>query len=196
MLGDRSISKFPEWFVGFDTRTVGHILPAPLLLFLVLAAILSLVLHKTVFGRCVYAIGTNESAARFSGLQVDRVKLSIFALSGFMMGVGALMMMSRLANARYDHAPGYELSVITAVVLGGTDIFGGRGSIIGTVLALFLLAIVQQGMILDNKSAETQLAVTGSLLVVAVILANLTGKLGTRVRAKPSSPTGGEPVHA
>jgi rhamnose transport system permease protein len=198
LLGDRSISKFPEWFVGFDTRTIGNILPAPVIMFVVLAIIFALILHKTVFGRSVYGIGTNEAAARFSGLRVDRAKIAIFALSGLMMGVGALMMMSRLANARYDHAPGYELSVITAVVLGGTDIFGGRGSIIGTVLALFLLAIVQQGMILDNKSAETQLAVTGTLLVVAVILANLTSKLGTRAKPKQPArnPSGGEPVHA
>src|SRR5262249_23304036 len=117
---------------------------------------------------------------------------------GVRRGVGGGKKCWRLANARYDHAPGYELSVITAVVLGGTDIFGGRGSIIGTVLALFLLAIVQQGMILDNKSAETQLAVTGGLFGVAVILPNLSGKLGTRIRAKPgrANPTGGEPVHA
>ncbi len=200
LLGDRSISTFPKWFIGFDMQTVGNVVSAPLILFLILAAIFAIVLHKTVFGRCVYAIGTNEPASRFSGLQVDRIKLSIFALSGLTMGIGALMMMSRLGNARYDHAPGYELSVITAVVLGGTDIFGGRGSIIGTVLALFLLAIVQQGMILDNKSAETQLAVTGTLLVVSVILANLTSKLSARSqkehRGFPIVPLGGERVHA
>ncbi|HEX3359262.1 MAG TPA: ABC transporter permease [Tepidisphaeraceae bacterium] len=199
LLGDRSIGNFPSWFVRVDNVKAFGLIPAPLIIFLVLALIFGIILHKMVFGRCVYAIGTNEPGARFSGLQVDRAKLSIFVLSGLMMAVGALMMMSRLAIARFDHAPGYELSVITAVVLGGTDIFGGRGSIIGTVLALFLLMIVQQGMILQGISAETQLTVTGSLLVVSVILANLTGKLSTRTPApkRPAAnPSGGELKHA
>jgi rhamnose transport system permease protein len=198
MLGDRSIGGFPEWFVGLDYRKIADMVPAPLIIYLVLAVIFGLVLHKTVFGRCVYAIGTNEEAARFSGLQVDRVKIAIFGISGLMMGAGALMMMSRLTNARFDHAPGYELSVITAVVLGGTDIFGGRGSIIGSVLALLLLAIVQQGMTLENVTAENQLAVTGSLLVVAVILANLTGRISARKKPPlppAQDPRRGDPKH-
>lgn len=197
MLGDKSLGSFPGWFDGLDYRHIG-LVPYPLIIFLVLAVIFGLVLHKTVFGRCVYAIGTNEAAARFSGLQVDRVKIAIFMISGLTMGIGALMILSRLTIARYDLAMGNELAVITAVVLGGADIFGGRGSIIGTVLALFLLAIVQQAMNLKPISAENQLAVTGSLLVLSVILANLTGKLGTRVRKKPPAAplTGGEPVHA
>ncbi len=199
LLGDRSIGKFPDWFVRVDKVAAFGLIPAPLIIFLVLALILGIILHKTVFGRCVYAIGTNEPGARFSGLQVDRVKLAIYILSGLTMAIGALMMMSRLTVARFDHANGYELSVITAVVLGGTDIFGGRGSIIGTVLALTLLMIVQQGMILQGISAETQLTVTGSLLVVSVILANLTSKLSTRSPApkRPAAnPTGGELKHA
>jgi rhamnose transport system permease protein len=198
LLGDRSIGGFPAWFEHFDTRTVGTILSYPVILFMLLALLAALLLHKTVFGRYTYAIGTNEAAARFTGLPVNRTKLWIYILSGVTMGIGALMMMSRLGKARYDHAPGYELLVITTVVLGGTDIFGGRGSIVGTVLALFLLMIVQQGMILENISASTQLTVTGALLVVAVILANLTNKLGARTSAKPRTPTptGGEPAHA
>jgi rhamnose transport system permease protein len=180
LVGDHSIGGFPEGFSGIDYRYVGP-LPMPLVVFLVLAVAFGLVLHRTVFGRCVYAIGTNEPAARFSGLRVDRVKLAVFTLTGAMAGCGALMMLSRLGVARYDLALGDELAVITAVVLGGTDIFGGRGSIFGTVVALFLLGVIRRGMGVANMPAENQLAVTGALLVAAVLLARLSAKLGQRV---------------
>nr|MBA2539982.1 ABC transporter permease [Deltaproteobacteria bacterium] len=175
LLGDHSIGKFPAWFNGMDDRYVGP-LPMPLVLFIVLAIVFGLLLHRTTFGRVVYAIGTNEPAARFSGLRVDRAKLWVFALSGLMAGIAAVMMLSRLRVARYDHALGMELAVITAVVLGGTDIFGGRGSIFGTAAALFLIGIVSRAMGLKRISAEQQLAVTGTLLIVAVVLANVTGR--------------------
>jgi rhamnose transport system permease protein len=179
MAGDHSIGKFPDWFVGIDYRTVG-IVPLPLIIFLVLAAITGLVLKKTVFGRCVYALGTNEAAARFSGLRVNRVKLTVFVLSGVASGIGSMMMLSRLSVARWDLSLGDELAVITAVVLGGTDIFGGRGSILGTVIALFLLGIIRQGMGLANIAADNQLAVTGSLLVASVLLARLSARVEQR----------------
>jgi rhamnose transport system permease protein len=201
MAGDHSIGGFPDWFIGINQRKIGDLVPMPLVIFLVLAAVFAVLLHKTVFGRCVYAIGTNEPAARFSGLQTDRVKITIFALSGLTMGIGAMMMLSRLYVARYNLAAGDELTVITAVVLGGTDIFGGRGSIIGTVIALFLLGILKRGMGVADITAEKQLAVTGTVLVVAVILANLVNKFGAAPRKiKPSEPPvepiGGDQVHA
>jgi len=176
LLGDRSARGFPAWFIGIDYVKIGGLVPAPLVLFLVLAVVFGVVLHKTVFGRYVYAIGTNEPAARFSGVNVDRVKLAVFAISGLMAGFGAVMMLSRLSVARYNIARGDELAVITAVALGGTDIFGGRGRVFGTVSALFLLGILRTGMGVRNISAESQLAVTGTLLIVAVVLANVTGR--------------------
>jgi rhamnose transport system permease protein len=179
--GDHSIGGFPEWFNGIDERKIG-LIPLPLILFTVLAIITGVVLHRTTFGRTVYAVGTNQAAARFSGLRVDRAKLLVFALSGLMSGVGAVMILSRLRVARYDHAPGWELAVITAVVLGGTDIFGGTGSIFGTAVALFLLGIISRAMGLERITAEKQMAVTGTLLIVAVVLVNLTGRFGSRGR--------------
>lgn len=176
MAGDHSIGGFPEWFIGIDYRYVGPV-PVPLILFLALAVVFGLLLHKTTFGRGVYVTGLNEQAARFSGLRVDRVKLTVFTLSGATAGLGAAMMTSRWGVARYDMALGDELAVITAVVLGGTDIFGGRGTIFGTVAALFLLGIIRRGMGLAEISAESQLAVTGSLLIGAVLLARFGGQL-------------------
>ena len=180
LAGDFSIGGFPEWFVGVDTRYAGPI-PLPLIVFAALAIAFGLALHKTTFGRAVYVIGLNEPAARFSGLRVDRAKLAIFGISGLMAGVGAMLMSSRLYAARYDTAYGDELAVITVVVLGGTDIFGGRGSIAGTVLALFLLGVIRTGMQLRDVPPDTQLVVVGTLLVAAVLLARLSNAAAARV---------------
>lgn len=183
LAGDYSIGGFPEWFVGVNYRYVGP-LPLPLVIFLGLAVAFGLVLHVTTFGRAVYVLGLNEPAARFAGVRVDWVKLAVFTLSGAMAGLGAAMMTSRLSVARYDLALGDELAVITAVVLGGTDIFGGRGSILGTVIALFLLGVIREGMRLANITADYQLAVTGTLLIAAVLLARLAGQVQGRLHSR------------
>jgi rhamnose transport system permease protein len=180
--GAEAMRGFPDWFIGLDTWRVGGLIPVPLIIFLSLAVVFSLVLHGTIFGRCVYAIGTNESATRFSGIRTDRVKLAVFGVAGLMMGAGALMMTSRLGMAQYNVAAGDELAVITAVILGGTDIFGGRGTILGTVLALFLLGFLRRGMDLRNVEPQDQMAITGALLVASVILANLSARVSARMR--------------
>jgi rhamnose transport system permease protein len=173
LLGDHSIQDFPQWFQGIDRHVIpGTPIPAPFLIFLGLAVVLGLVLHRSIFGRWVYALGTNAKASYFSGVPTRRVKLLLFALSGFLCGLAGLMLDSRLLVARYDHATGWELEAITAVVLGGTAITGGRGSIYGTVVALFLMAILRTGMGVANVKVESQLAVTGTLLVVAVLMSN------------------------
>ena len=169
---------YPEWFTRIHRVYIpGTPIPVPLVIFLVLAIILGIVLYKTTFGRWVYAIGTNEDAARYSGVPTHRVKMLIFALTGFLSGLAGLIMVSRLSVARYDHARGWELDVITAVVLGGTDIFGGRGSMFGTVVAFLLLIFLRTGMGVANVKAESQLAVIGSLLIIAILVSNLTDKL-------------------
>jgi len=146
-------------------------------IFLVLAVIFGLTLHKTSFGRKVYAVGTNQDAALYSGIAADRVKVICFTLSGLMAAVGAILMSSRLASARYDMANGWELDVITAVVLGGSDINGGEGSILGTVLALFLIGVLRSGMGLANIKIEYQLVVIGSLLILSIIIPNVIRRL-------------------
>lgn len=173
---------FPEWFLGVNRIYIpGTPIPLPFVIFLVLAVGLGLVLHKTVFGRWVYALGTNEEAAWYSGVPTKLVKAGIFALTGLLSGLSGLMMVSRLSVARYDHARGWELDVITAVVLGGTDIFGGRGTMFGTVIAFLLLVFLRTGMGVANIKAENQLAVVGTLLVVAILTSNLTGRFRKRL---------------
>ena len=176
LVGDHSI-RLPDWLVGIDYVNIpGTPVPLPLLLFLFVALLFALLLHKTVFGRWIVSIGTNEEAARFSGVPVPRVKFLVFAISGMMASLAGLMMASRFEVARFDHARGMELDVITAVVLGGTNIFGGRGTIFGSVVALFLIAILKTGMGVANVKAENQLAIVGILLIAAVIANNLMVK--------------------
>lgn len=178
---------FPDWFVGINRVYLpGTSIPLPLVIFLALAIVMGILLHKTTFGRWTYAIGTNELAARHSGVPTERIKLLIFTLSGFLSGLAGLIMVSRLGVARYDHARGWELDAITAVVLGGTDIFGGRGSMFGTVIAFFLIVILRTGMGVANVKAESQLAVIGSLLVISVLLSNLTSRFQKKSKAKTS----------
>ncbi|NOZ73273.1 MAG: ABC transporter permease [Chloroflexi bacterium] len=186
LMGDDSRPKlawsrdvvFPEWFTGIHRVYItGTPIPVPLVIFLLLAIILGIVLHKTTFGRWVYAIGSNELAAHYSGIPTERLKIALFALSGLLSGLAGIIMVSRLSTARYDHARGWELDVITAVVLGGTDIFGGRGTMFGTVAAYLLIIILRTGMGVANIKADSQLAVIGSLLIIAILVSNLTGRL-------------------
>lgn len=172
LLGDHSISKLPTWFIGIDQWHVAG-LPVPLIIFLVLAVIFAALLHRTLLGRWTYAIGTNAEASRYSGIAVDRILILLFTLSGALAALGGIIMMSRLSVARYDMANGLELEAITAVVLGGTDIFGGRGTIFGTAVALLLIGILHTGMGLANIQAENQSIVIGLLLIFSIALPNL-----------------------
>ena len=178
LLGDHSLSDFPTWFAGVDQVVIPHTsIPVELILFFILAIILGLILHKTVFGRWVFALGTSEDAARYSGIPVSRVKIVVFALSGFLAALAGVIMVSRLAVARYDLANGLELDVITAVVLGGTNIYGGRGNIFGSVIAVFLVGFLRTGLGVANVSAQNQLAVVGTLLIIAVIASNFFNRV-------------------
>ena len=169
--GDRSVGGFPDWFVGIDFIAVG-IVPVPVIVFVVLAILLGLVLGSTLFGRQIYQTGTNPIAARHAGIRVDRLKMILFTASGLTSAVGGLLMASRLGVVRYDLATGGELQVVLIVMLGGTYIFGGRGTIAGTFLALWLLIIIQTGMTVANIAIEAQLTVLGLLLILAIISAN------------------------
>lgn len=181
MLGDLTIQGFPDLFnylgQGYVPRTP---VPFDLVLFLVLAVIFGLVLHRTTFGRFLYAIGQNEEACRFSGVAVDWIKVSLFTISGLMAALAGAVLAARFGSTRADIGQGYELDVITAVVLGGVDIGGGSGSIIGVVLALFLLGIVRFGMSLLNIRGQVQSIVVGLLLILAILLPQMIRRLQER----------------
>ena len=127
---------------------------------------------KTTFGRSLYAIGANETAARFSGLPVDRIKLVVYTLSGLMAGVSAYVLVSRVTTTRSDMGIGYELDVIAAVVLGGTSIFGGSGTIWGTVVGLVMIQLLKDGLALTGVKGDATIVVIGTVLIASTLLAS------------------------
>ena len=168
--GDKSI-RVPEWFIGINNQPVAGV-PVPVIIFVVLSIILGIVLGTTIFGRQIYLIGTNEVAARHAGIRSNRIKMILFVLMGLASAVAGLMTASRLGSVRYDLGLGGELQMVLMAMLGGTYIFGGRGTILGTFLAAWLLVIVTSGMIVANWLPAYQLCVLGILLIVSIIATN------------------------
>jgi rhamnose transport system permease protein len=154
-------------FVG-SSQLFG-LLPVSFVLFLVLAVAIGLLMHRTVFGERCYAVGNNKEAAWIAGVDVARLKIQAFALAGGLAGIAGLVWIGQYGSARGDNADGSILFVVTAVVLGGIDINGGRGSILGVVLALFLLGTIRNGMGLANIPGPTQTVVLGALLIIGVL---------------------------
>ncbi|PID56774.1 branched-chain amino acid ABC transporter permease [candidate division KSB3 bacterium] len=181
MLGDIPVKGYPQYFTYVGQGYIGSSpVPFSLFVFIVLAVLFALLLHRTSFGRAVFAIGNNEEACRYAGINVTRVKTVLYMLSGLMAAVAALIMAARFGSTRTDVATGYELHVITAVVLGGTDISGGKGTMWGTILAVFLLGIIEWGMGLKMVPGQVQQIVSGAVLIFAILLPNVIGRFVTR----------------
>ena len=186
VLGSNGVAGFPEWFTTFGFGTVaGTPIPYPMLIFIALAAVLGVLLHATWPGRQLYAIGRNASAARYSGVRVARQKAALFALSGFVAALAGIILTARFASARADVGQGLTLTVVTIVLLGGVNIFGGRGTVPGVVLAAATLAVLGNVLRLTNVSAEIQSIAIGVLLIVSVVIPNLAHQVSTRVGRGP-----------
>jgi rhamnose transport system permease protein len=171
VLGSRGVSAFPEWFTTFGFGTVpGLPIPWPFVIYLFLAIVLGLLLHRTWIGREIFAIGKNQAASRFSGVEVARIKLWLFVLSGTVAALAGTILTARFASARADVGVGLTLVVITIVLLGGIDIFGGRGTIPGVILAFFTLAVLGNALRLANVSSDIQSIAVGLLLIVSVVV--------------------------
>ncbi len=168
----RSARGFPEEFAFWGQGQIGP-LPTQFVILVVLVVAAHLLLSRTGFGRWVYAIGNNEVAARFSGIPVERVKFTLYAASGLMAGLAAFIFTSRVTTTRADAATGLELDVIAAVVLGGTSIFGGSGSIIGTVLGLLIITLLRNGLLLTGVKGDATFMVIGIVLILAVLINNI-----------------------
>jgi len=173
----RSVRGYPEWFFVLGQGDVLG-LPTQLWFLLAIAIVAAIVLGLTTFGRTTYAIGANEVAARFSGLNVARTKLLIYTGSGLIAGLAAVIFVSRVSTTRSDMGTGLELDVITAVVLGGTSIFGGRGTIIGTILGLILMQTLKNGLALAGVKGDGTIVVIGVVLIAAILLGNLLSRNG------------------
>jgi rhamnose transport system permease protein len=173
----RSVRGYPDWFF---TLGQGEAWGVPTQLWLLAAAVLlfGVALARTSFGRVLYVIGNNETAARFSGLAVDRTKLAIYTLSGLTAALAAWIFVSRVSTTRSDMGTGLELDVIAAVVLGGTSIFGGSGSILGTVLGVVLVQLLKNGLALTGVKGDATIVVIGAVLILSILITNLAQRRG------------------
>ncbi len=173
---NRQARGFPDWFYQLgqgQSVCIGNVcVPNQLWLVVIGIIIVGVILARTPFGRSIYAIGNNELAARFSGIPVDRYKLIIYTLSGFMCGLAGFIYVSRVSTTRSDMATGWELDVIVSVVLGGTSIFGGVGSIAGTVIGLVLIQLLKYGLTLSGVTSDASVVVVGSVLILTILLNN------------------------
>jgi rhamnose transport system permease protein len=173
LIEDKGLGDFPAWFTTLGRD--GFIGPFPLafVVFLVMLAVLSVILHRSGFGREVFVIGNNAEVARYSGVRVKRVRTILFIFSGTVAALAGLFYAARLASVRGDAATGFELDIITMVLLGGVSIFGGKGSMLGVLLSILIVLNLRNGMALANITGHIQTAVIGILLISSVLIPNL-----------------------
>jgi len=177
ILGDQAFKGYPESFAFFGQGYVWWVVSFELVLFLFCALLYYFLLHRTNFGRRVFAIGNNPVASRFSGVRVDRIRFTLFCLTGLMSGIASVLLTSRLGSTRPSIAQGWELEVITMVVLGGVNILGGSGSILGVVIAAFIMGLVTFGLGLLNVPGIVMSIFIGALLILVIALPIVYGML-------------------
>ncbi|MEO0929277.1 MAG: ABC transporter permease [Pseudomonadota bacterium] len=173
ILGDQAYRGYPPDFAYFGQGYVWWVVSFEFVLFAIIALIYAVLLHMTNFGRAVYAIGNNATGALFSGIRVGRVKFTLFLLTGLMSGIAAICLTSRLGSTRPSIAMGWELEIVTMVVLGGVSILGGSGSIPGVVIAAFVMGLVTFGLGLLNVPGIVMSIVIGGLLIGVIALPRL-----------------------
>ncbi|ACI52348.1 Monosaccharide-transporting ATPase [Gluconacetobacter diazotrophicus PA1 5] len=166
---DTGYTDFDDAYLSVGSGYVFGIVPVSLVLFLGVAVVMAFLIHGTVFGRRIFAVGRNSDAARIVGIDVTRLKIVTYAMAGALAGLAALVWIGQYGSARGDNADGSVLFVVTAVVLGGVDINGGRGTVLGVTLALLLLGTLRNGMGLANVGGPVQTVVLGALLLLGVL---------------------------
>jgi rhamnose transport system permease protein len=192
ILGDQAKTKYPQEFLDLGQsyfikmKETGipwlFVPPVPLsfLIFLALAVLFGLFLHKTAVGRQLFAIGSNPVAARFSGIPVDRLRFLLFVTSGVLSGLAAALLTARLGSMRSNIGIGWELDIVTMVILGGVSIAGGVGSILGVVLAVLVLGLVTFGMSLNNIPGQVVSVYIGALLIAVIAIPRFVDKIRIR----------------
>jgi len=165
----RPISGFNETFRFFGAGYLGRI-PIPVVIMFMFLIVIYVLLKKTPLGRYIYAIGGNETATKLSGINTDKIKIAVYALNGFLAAVSGIILTSRLNSAQPMAGEGYELDAIAAVVLGGTSLSGGSGTVIGTIVGALIIAVLNNGLNLLNVSSFYQLVAKGAVILLAVFL--------------------------
>jgi ribose transport system permease protein len=163
------ISGMPASYTNLGRGYIGPF-PIPVYVMVIIFVIMYIILNKSKFGRYVYALGGNEETVRLSGISVKKLKMKVYMLTGLMAGISGLLLSSRLGSGQPLAGDGWELDVIAAVVVGGTDIAGGRGTMIGTLIGAFIIGILNNGLNLLNVSPYLQLVVRGFVIIFAVFV--------------------------
>jgi ribose/xylose/arabinose/galactoside ABC-type transport system permease subunit len=188
VLGDKGVAEFPQQYTDLATGDIpGTPIPYPVGLFILLAIVTGIVLHATGIGRSLFAIGSQEDAAFFAGIRVKRIKLVLFIVSGTVAAFAGLVYTLRYGSARADNGTGIELAVIAAVLLGGVDFDGGKGTLGGVIAGVLLIGLLRNLLMLNDVTTEIQSIVTGLLLIISVLAPRLVAILRQRRRA-PASP--------
>jgi rhamnose transport system permease protein len=180
VLGDRAYNSYPEDFWLLGQGQLFDLVPYEFLVFVVLAVAFALLLHRTVIGRNLYAYGNNPDAARYSGIAVDTHRFWFLTMNGLLSGLSAAFFTSRIGATRPNMATGWELEVITIVVLGGVSILGGKGNMGGVVLAVFVLGMLTFGLSLLNVPGIKMSILVGVLLILAIAMPIVAGRIAAR----------------
>lgn len=189
ILGPNSLSDFPGLLTGMAYgRVPGTGIPQPLFVFLVCAVVFVALFHFTTFGRETLTIGINQNAASFSGIPVRRRVITLFVITGFMVGVAAIVDVGVLGAVRSDLGANDTLGIVTAAVLGGAyNVFGGDGRMVGTVISVLAITMLEWGMTLENYTGQDQVAAVGVVLVLALIVPQVVKRVGLLLRRTPQS---------
>ena len=190
LVEDRSIGDFPEWFENLGQEPVIGRVSLAVVFFVIQLILAGIILHRTAFGRSVFVIGNNASVARYSGVNVARDKMVLMTASGFFAGLAGVCFAARLGSVRGDLATGFELDIITMVLLGGVSIFGGSGTMVGVALSILIVLNIRNGLGLANIDQNTQTGVIGVLLILSVLVPNLLARVAGSSRvARRTDPT-------
>jgi rhamnose transport system permease protein len=188
LVEDRSIGDYPGWFTDLgQTGLIGSVTLA-MLIFALGAVIATVVLHFSGFGRLTYVIGNSKEVARFSGVSVAKTKMTIFMMSGLVSALAGILYAARLGAVRASTGEGFELDIITVVLLGGVSIFGGVGTMVGVLLSTYLVLNIRNGLVIAGVTGNTQTGIIGLLLILSVLLPNLAGRVQERLRRRQPDP--------
>lgn len=180
LVEDRGITDFPEWFDDLGQQAIVGPFPLAMIIFFLLAVGLIVILQYSGFGRAVYVIGNNREVAAYSGVPVSRVKATLFIASGGIAALAGLLYSARVGAVRGDVALGFELDIITMVLLGGVSIFGGKGSLWGALLSILIVLNIRNGMALADLTGHIQTGVVGLLLIFSVLLPNIWAQVSRK----------------
>jgi rhamnose transport system permease protein len=184
LVEDRAYGGFPDWFNQLGQQPLLGPLTFSIIIFLAMFVFMAVVLHRSAAGRLVYVMGNNVQAARYSGVRVKRVKLLLFVASGVVAALAGLLYSARLGSVRGDMAVGFELDVITIVLLGGVSIFGGSGNLLGVGLSILVILNLRNGMGLADITGNTQTSVIGALLILSVLVPNMARGLHSKLQGR------------